>query len=111
MGWEKETKFMNVLSSRAALIAMVASLGADVSQPITNKGVDPMPRGPMPKKVRITAGPPESSVDLKSLISVCRGGSHGIFRAYSDHGMIEVRKPFDAETILWTPEVARQSAA
>lgn len=102
---------MNVLSSRAALIAMVTSLGADAIQPVARKRLEPMPRGPMPKKVRITAGPPKSLVDLRSLVRVCANGSHGIFRAYSDHGMIEVRKPFDAETILWTPEVARQSAA
>ncbi len=98
---------MNTVSSRASAMALLTSvLGADAIQP-QGKRLDPMPRGPMPKKVRITAGPPKPRVKLTSLVSVCRGGSHGIFQ--SDVGL--VRKPFDAETIHWTQEVAQQSAA
>ena len=92
---------MNALSSRASAMALLTSvLGPGAVQPITSKGVDPMPRGPMPKKVRITAGPPEPLTDLIALISVCPGGSHGIFRVFGGDGKVHrVRKPFDAETI------------
>lgn len=105
---------MNALSSRAAsaLAMLTAGLGADgISAATTLRRLEPMPRGAMPKRVRITAGPPEPLTDLRSLIRVCPGGKHGIFRAFgADTRALIVRKPFDAETITWTPEVQQQAA-
>lgn len=62
----------------------------------------PMPRGPQPKRVRITAGPPKPLTKLLWLIRVCPGGSHGIFQS----NVGPVRKPFTEETIEWGPEAS-----
>lgn len=65
---------------------------------IPERGTSPLPGRKVKRRAAI-----KSRVKLLALVSVCANGSHGWFRAAGiSH---PIRKPFDGETINWTPEV------